>query len=73
MIVQHAAWMTRHLRRLAGGDHEIHEDLSWEIEKLQRKVERKVAAQRRAMFSKTSGLEDAKSTLTKKSGREPTT
>lgn len=67
LIVQHAPWMARYIRKLAGTNQEVAADLSREIAKLQKSVERKSAAKRREMFGSESWQEEVMSTLAKKS------
>jgi preprotein translocase subunit SecA len=69
LIVKHAPWIARYIRKIAGSNPEVAADLSREITTLQKKVECKAAAKRREMFSNVSWQEDVLSTLVKRSSR----
>ena len=66
LIVEHAPWLVRFIAKIAGPDEEVGDDISREITKLQRAVERKKAASRREMFSKQSWMDDVMKTLANK-------
>jgi preprotein translocase subunit SecA len=66
LIVEHAPWLIRFISKIVGPDEEVGDDISREIVKLQRTVERKKAASRREMFSKQNWMDDVMKTLAKK-------
>ncbi len=65
LIVQHAGWFARHLKKLAAPDGEVHADLSSDLKQIQARLERDFAVTRQNMFVSERWQEDAKATMAK--------
>jgi preprotein translocase subunit SecA len=65
LIRRHACWLGQHMKRIAGGDGVIAEDLSPAVAKVRNQVERSNYARRRSLFARDTWLEDVMAKLAK--------
>ncbi len=65
LVVQHAGWLARHIKKLAGPDGEVQVDLTNDLHQIQARLERISAATRQRMFNSERWQEDAKAAMAK--------
>ena len=65
LVVQHAGWFARHIKKLAGLDGEVQVDLTHDLQQIQTRLERDSAATRQKMFNSERWQEDAKAAMVK--------